>query len=189
MGLKESKHKHAPFVENGMYHIFNRGINGCSIFSSNRNRNFFLLRMKRYILPYFSLHAWVLMNNHFHILLQVKQLDQAFREAVQKEPTIHAKQYLQDENLDEFLVSQCKRWFNSYVKAYNKEQGRTGSLLEKRFYRIQVETGFYAEKLVHYIHHNPVEHGFAERPEDWLYSSYGPGPQHLHLPLPLTESY
>ncbi|MFK7921863.1 MAG: transposase [Bacteroidia bacterium] len=173
MAKNESKRKHAPFVEDGIYHIFNRGINGCSIFSSDRNRDFFLSRMQRYILPYFDLFAWVLMDNHFHILVQVKSLNEAFLEEAKKENTLIGKQFLIDQAIDPFLVSQYKRWFNSYVKAYNKEQERSGSLLEKRFCRIRVDSFHYAQKLVDYIHYNPVEHGFAERPQDWQYSSTG----------------
>lgn len=173
MSKNEAKRKHAPFVENGLYHIYNRGINGCSIFSSDRNRDFFLSRMQRYILPYFHLHAWVLMDNHFHFLLQVKVLDQAFLEEAKQEYTLIAKQFLLDQAINPFLVSQFKRWFNSYVKAYNKEQERTGSLLEKRFCRIQIESYQYGRQLRDYIHFNPVSHGFAERPEDWTYSSFG----------------
>lgn len=173
MAKNESTKHFARFEANRIYHIYNRGNNGRSIFSSDRNRDFFLQRMRKYIHPYIDLLAWVLMGNHFHLLIRVKEIDEAFFESAKQEGTIKATTFLEDLNIHDFLIDQFKRWFNSYVKAYNKEQGHTGSLFEKRFRRILVRNNFYTKTCIHYINNNPVHHGFVDHPRDWGYSSYG----------------
>lgn len=40
--------------------------------------------------------------------------------------------------------------------------------------RKQVTNEQYLFKLVHYIHANPVHHGFVDHLEDWPFSSYQP---------------
>jgi putative transposase len=45
-------------------------------------------------------------------------------------------------------------------------------LWQKRYYDHNVRTHeSFVEKL-HYIHHNPVQRGLAEKPEDWNWSSF-----------------
>ena len=163
---------HAPFQSGNFYHILNRGINGEKIFANDRNRYFFLRRFWQYFAPYVEIWAWVLLGNHFHTLVKIKEVDKSFIEEVKEDQTTHAKQFLKDRDVNAFLEGQAKRLFTSYAKAFNKDQGRYGSLFMKRFRRILVDHPAYASYLVHYIHYNPVKHGFVEKPEEWGFSSY-----------------
>ena len=52
--------------------------------------------------------------------------------------------------------------FNAYTKAINKAYGRTGSLFQDRFGRIQVTADAYFTNLIYYIHHNPQKHGLVD---------------------------
>jgi hypothetical protein len=62
--------------------------------------------------------------------------------------------------------------FNAYSKAINKAYGRTGSLFEHPFERIEVTSERYLMRLVTYIHRNPQTHGLVGDFRDWPYSSY-----------------
>ena len=42
----------------------------------------------------------------------------------------------------------------------------------KNFKRIKVIDEKHFIKLIHYIHHNPVEAGLAGNPKEWKFSSY-----------------
>ena len=61
---------------------------------------------------------------------------------------------------------------NAYTKAINKKYGRTGSLFQERFGRIEVKSAHYFSRLVYYIHFNPQKHGFLTDFREWPHSSY-----------------
>lgn len=145
------------------YHIYNRGNNGQNIFFENSNYEFFLHRLDQYMTPFCDVIAWVLLRNHFHLLIYVKE-----------EIEVEKLQYSATENPKKIEVHlQFGHFFNSYAKAINKRYRRTGSLFEKNFERILVDHPQYFKNLIHYIHYNPVQHGFTEFIWDYPWSSYG----------------
>ncbi|MBK8428277.1 MAG: hypothetical protein IPL27_20980 [Lewinellaceae bacterium] len=120
------------FEDNCFYHIYNRGINKETIFKTDENMKFFLKRWKEMIGPYLDVAAFCLMPNHFHFLARVKTLTDEINAAIKKEGTVRAEKFgegLIDYN--DFLEDQFKRLFQSYALAFNKQQERTGSLLQK----------------------------------------------------------
>ena len=62
--------------------------------------------------------------------------------------------------------------FNSYAQDFNKRINRTGSLFEKPFKRKLVESEDYLKRLVYYICHNSVHHGFIDTIIEYPWSSY-----------------
>ncbi|WP_267406910.1 MULTISPECIES: hypothetical protein [unclassified Chryseobacterium] len=154
-----------PFLEAGKYyHIYNRGNNGQNIFFETKNYTFFLNRYHQYISPFCDTIAWVLLKNHFHILIYVKPFEEINIENLEYTATEFPKK------IDVHL--QFGHFFNSYAKAINKRYKRTGSLFEKNFERKEILTIAYFKKLIHYIHFNPVKHGFTEHIWDYPWSSY-----------------
>ncbi len=151
-----------PKLEYGKYyHIYNRGNNGENIFREERNYSYFLQLYEKYIAPVAETFCYCLLRNHFHLLLRIKALAE------------------QEENLKQCIVDkvlkptqQFSNFFNSYAKAINKAYGRTGSLFQKRFGRIEVTSESYFIPLVHYIHFNPQKHDFVDDFRDYKYSSY-----------------
>ncbi|MBK8056095.1 MAG: hypothetical protein IPK35_23195 [Saprospiraceae bacterium] len=60
-----------------------------------------------------------------------------------------------------------------YAKAINKQQQRTGSLLQKGFRRKNVPDFLYEKKMVlWYIHHNPIHHFYTNHYGGYKWSSY-----------------
>jgi hypothetical protein len=55
---------------------------------------------------------------------------------------------------------------------HHKAYGRTGSLFEHPFERIEVTSEPYLFQLVTYIHRNPQTHGLIADFREWPYSSY-----------------
>jgi len=53
------------------YHIYNRGINGCPIFQETSNYEHFLKLYDKHISPVADTYAYVLMGNHFHLLVRI----------------------------------------------------------------------------------------------------------------------
>ena len=144
------------------YHVYNRGINGEQLFKQPRNYGYFLDKYAKYIEPIATTYAYVLMGNHFHFFIGLKQ-----------EETIRQQFPLKSETPIELVISQqFARLFNGYAQAINKQEKRTGALFEDTFRRIPVGTEVYAAQMVYYIHRNPKKHTFVTDFKDYPHSSY-----------------
>ncbi len=58
----------------GIYHIYNQGNNRQPIFFTSENYEFFLRKVRTHVLPYADILAWCLMPNHFHLMVEVKEV-------------------------------------------------------------------------------------------------------------------
>ena len=97
------------------------------------------------------LYHYVLMNTHFHFVIQ----------AYQKETLLRHISYL--------------KWhYNLWMK---KKYGWKGPLWRERFKSLPIENERYLAACGSYIEYNPVRAGICENPEDYPYSSY----RKLHL--------
>lgn len=149
-----------PLNYGKFYHIYNRGINSCALFHEQTNYKYFLGLYDKYISPVADTYAWVLMKNHFHLLVRIKEeyLISPDRVSNPVRTLIPAKHF---SNL-----------FNSYAQAFNKMYGRHGNLFERPFKRKEITNKEYFKNMVVYIHNNPVHHKFTEHAMDYPWSSY-----------------
>lgn len=158
------------YVENGVYHIYNRGVDKREIFSDEQDYAMFLYYLKCYFsnpkfldkiprhLKYtlyntnlyqeIKLLAFCLMPNHFHLL--VKQVD---RIAIQKI---------------------MKRLGDAYVRYYNDKYERVGSLFQGTYKAVLVRTDEQITHLSRYIHCNPLKEIFqnSQKLKKYNFSSY-----------------
>lgn len=145
-----------PLEHGSFYHIYNRGNNGENLFYNHENYQFFLRRYDEFLSPLVETYAFCLLPNHFHLLIRVKDfLEVSPFEKVK--PLPHQA---------------FQRFFTSYAMAINKQQGRTGSLFQKPFKRLKVNSTKYLANLVFYIHANPRLHKIAPDFRDYPWSSY-----------------
>lgn len=153
-------------LENGKYyHIYNRGNNGIDLFYEIENHKHFLRLYEKYIYPVAETYAWCLMKNHFHILVYIKETGEIDSAKLEYSSTDKPK-----------IVSASKQFsnlFNAYTLAMNKRYKRTGSLFEKNFRRKVINSETYFQKLVFYVHNNPVHHKFTEHIIEYPWTSYG----------------
>jgi putative transposase len=145
-----------PLQPSLYYHIYNRGNNREDLFREERNYRYFLRLYARHVYPIADTFAYCLMRNHFHLLVRIKETSQVSETCEVFKPSQHFS------NL-----------FNAYTKAINKAYGRTGSLFEERFGRIEVASEAHFVNLIFYIHFNPQKHGFVDDFREWPWSSYG----------------
>ncbi len=151
--------KETPLLSGQYYHIYNRGNNGIDLFMEERNYHYFLKLYTQYIYPIANTYAYCLMKNHFHLLVRMKP-----------ENDIQDWQSFEDcQSLYSQAFSNC---FSTYTKAINKTCHRSGSLFEKPFRRILVDSDSYFIHLVSYIHRNPEKHQFVADYRRYPHSSY-----------------
>ncbi len=151
--------KEIPLTGGQYYHIYNRGNNGENLFIEERNYQYFFELYIRHIYPIANTYAYCLMKNHFHLLVQMKS-----------EEDLTGFQNLSGLNLN--YSKQFSNLFNAYTKTINNTYQRTGSLFQRPFKRILVDSDAYLTHLVNYIHHNPQKHGFTDDFRTYPYSSY-----------------
>ncbi len=130
----------------GIYHVMVRGINKELIFRKNKDRFYYLqvLSEVKKSAP-FVLHAYCLMGNHVHLLLQ---------------------------ELDEPVGDTLRRIGSSYVYWFNRSYERVGHLFQGRFLSEAIEDDPYFLTVLRYIHQNPVKAGITRYCHEYPWSSY-----------------
>ncbi|OWP84089.1 transposase [Flavobacterium davisii] len=146
--------KQEVFELDQYYHIYNRGNNFEDIFIEERNYNYFLQLVAKYLLPITEIYAYCLLKNHFHLVLKIKSKEEV-------DVKFHNKIHLPFSNL-----------FNAYTKSINKAYGRSGSLFQEHLKRIKIGDEDYLKQLIVYTHLNPVKHKFVDDFKSYKHSSY-----------------
>lgn len=129
------------------YHIFQRGNNRQVIFSSVADRQILLDLLSESASKFaVDVHAYVLMDNHFHLLATPRSV----------------------ESLPQMMQAVGRR----YVRHFNAAQGRSGTLWEGRYKSALVQTDRYLLACMVYIDLNPVRAGLVAQAQDYLWSSH-----------------
>ena len=160
------------FEYDNYYHVYNKTGTGIRLFKENNDYEIFLARFNRYLGQYLDVYAYVLMPNHFHLLIKVKDEQSIFTKACE-EKTIKSGELLKNEiHVNDFIVDQFKRWLSSYTITYKNKYEHVGSVFMNKFKRIgsqSMERNIY---WLAYIHHNPIHHKYCNDYGHWKYSSY-----------------
>src|SRR5689334_2242237 len=133
---------------NGTYFVTASTWQKMSLFQTDRMARLFAGTLFHYRdSPNYLLHEFVLMPNHFHLLLT---------------PIVSLEKALQ-------LI---KGGFSFRAR---KELGYLGEIWESSFYDRRVRDWEEYQRMRKYIHQNPVERYLADLPQNYPYSSAAPG--------------
>lgn len=173
------KNYYPPLLPGVYYHIFNRGNNKETLFYTDENYHYFLEKYIRYLTPVLDTFAYCLLPNHFHLVVRVKTLTEIADSVRGTDfPGFKNLESLalagidEDDQVSRMVSQQFRLCFMSYAKALNKQRDRTGSLFQKNFKRLMVESSPYFARLVLYVHANPQLHGIWDDYQKWPHSSY-----------------
>ena len=129
------------------HHVIQRGNNKQSIFRDDRDRERLLSLLHEYSLKaQVAVHAYVLMDNHFHLLLTPED--------------------------SKGLPAMMQALGRAYVRYFNTRHGRTGTLWEGRYRSSLIETEQYLLNCMAYIDLNPVRAGMVSEPAQHPWSSH-----------------
>ena len=165
------------FQPDTYYHVYNHAIGHDDLFRQTENYQYFLKKYAEYLQPVCQTYAYCLMPNHFHLLIKVKSAEEVMNfyeeDQKRKKKEVH-KDQLSVDNFDfhKVVMLQFQHFLNGYAQAINKKFDRKGGLFLNHLKRKIVNTDSYFTSLIHYIHFNPVHHGFCKDLSDWIYSSY-----------------
>ncbi|MBI4681074.1 MAG: transposase [Nitrospirae bacterium] len=122
-------------VAGALHHIMVRGINKSAIFEDNEDRERFLERLGKTLKEGQSIvYAWVLMNNHVHILFKSGK---------------------------DGVSAAMRKLLTWYALYYNRRHKRRGHLFDNRYKSILCDEDNYLLALIRYIHLNPVRAGLV----------------------------
>lgn len=129
-----------------LYHVMARGNAHQSIYLDDKDRLAFLENLKHcFELHNIVCHAYCLMDNHYHLLLETP-----------------------DGNL-----STAMRDINgNYTQRFNFRHKRVGHLLQGRYKAYVIEKELYLLEVARYIVNNPVKASLARSARNWKWSSY-----------------
>ncbi len=157
-----------PLEPDKYYHIFNHAVSNDNLFKNKANYFYFLKKYAQYITPIADTFAYCLMPNHFHFAVRIKE-EKEIEVAMRTLPKFETLAKL---NYEGFVSKQFSNLFSSYTQSFNKQQDRSGTLFRKPFKRLHIDSNNYFRQIIHYIHFNPVHHGFVKDLRDWKYSSF-----------------
>lgn len=128
-------------------HIIQRGNNRQIVFASEADMKVYITWLKEYVRKYqVSIHAWVLMTNHVHLLCTPSTAN----------------------GISQMMQSLGRM----YVMYFNRQYRRSGTLWEGRYRSCLVQEEIYLLALYRYIELNPVRAGMVDDPADYSWSSY-----------------
>jgi REP element-mobilizing transposase RayT len=148
-------------VAGGIFHITARGNRKQVIFLDDRDRMHFLILLTALCEQRgWKVHAYCLMTNHYHLLIETPEED----------------------------LSAGLQWLNgTYAQWFNRVHDLSGHLFQGRFHAVLVKGEYHLLELSRYIVLNPVRAGLCRRAQDWLWSSHravmktAPKPRFLEL--------
>ena len=129
-----------------VYHVMQRGVNRQDIFEEDADRYEFLARLRKCKeISGFRLHAFCLMSNHVHLLIEPAEepIEQIFR-----------------------------RTIGPYAGWFNHKYQRVGHLFQSRYRSEIVDSEAYFKTVFRYILQNPMRAGLESRPGTYRWSSY-----------------
>lgn len=178
-------------LEHGnFYHIYNHGVGNRDLFRKADHYTHFLGLYDKYISPIAETYAWVLMPNHFHLLVRIKEnigykysnADRSIDAVRFEEIKWMTKDLSASETSDSVTNTNrikipkphlhFSHLFNAYSKYINMQASARGALFERPFKRKLIDSTDYLRQVILYIHNNPVHHEFCEHPSEYPWSSY-----------------
>ena len=145
-GGRKIARKLRDWYPGAIYHIMHRGVRRKPIFEDEMDHQVLLQIIKTSLSKYNCwLHAYCLMTNHVHLLLETGDIE-----------------------IGKFMkyMSEC------YAIYYNHKYGYRGHVFESRYKSCLVKEDAYFLQTSRYIHLNPVKAQMADYPKDYLWSSY-----------------
>ncbi len=152
-----------PLITGEIYHNYNRGVDKREIFSDTNDylrfyqslylfnsvepiSNFTTARVRHSSVQQklVGLHAYALLPNHFHMLIEQKV----------------------DGGISEFM----KRITGGYTSYFNEKYERSGVLFQGRYKKVHVESDEQYRYLLAYVNENHLVHR-VDRPKEIMYSS------------------
>lgn len=144
------------YIENGYYHVYNRGVEKRLIFLDEQDCRVFLRYIKLYLSPLEEVAKLQLQGiegvNRFLPLNLSKEIDLLSFALMPNHVHLQIKQYTKDG-----IIKFMRRLMTSYVMYFNKKYDRVGSLFQNKYKACLIERDEYLLHLSRYVHRNSFD--------------------------------
>jgi len=117
----------------------------CHMHSQDRRQQVLDMLFEQFITSGMEIHAWVVLPNHYHLLVQVTDFDA--------------------------LGGIFRFVHGPTARQWNLEDGTLGRKVWYRYSDRAIRSDRHYYTTLNYIHYNPIKHGWAKSPYDWAESS------------------
>lgn len=174
-----AKNSKKAYVENGYYHIYNRGVEKRNIFGDAKDYSVFLRYLKEYLEPkkeeelYGRLSQPTIGWKEKEEVLRLLRLNNFFGRidlltyALMPNHLHFLLKQAAPQNIDSF----CNSLITRYVMYFNKKYARVGPLFQGVYKAVLVESESQLLHLSRYIHRNPLSLGTNSKEHQNLYTS------------------
>ncbi len=119
-----------------LHHVIGRGIERRKIFYKDKDREDFVDRLAELAEKgAWTVYAWTLMPNHYHLLIKTK---------------------------NQPLADNMRKLLTGYAVNFNRRHKRAGHLFQNRYKSIVCQEENYLRELVRYLHLNPLRAGLVQ---------------------------
>lgn len=146
------------------YFITSSIVDGIPLFSDSHIANIILdslrfIQIDRDV----KLYGYVIMDNHLHCVIQHQEISKTVKSFKSYTAKIIIES-LEKRNRNMILDKLI------FAKKMHKKQSKY-QIWQEGVHPVQIDSDDKMEKVLDYIHFNPVKAGFVEKPEHWRYSS------------------
>jgi len=167
--------------EKTAYHIMSRTALDGFPFGDVEKDELVKILKKFSALFFVEVFGFCIMDNHFHLLIQIFPEHYFEDEEIRKRCKAHYGEDFEvfDEQIAYYrgklssLANYMKEIKQAFSRYYNQRHNRRGTLWGERFKSVMVESGETLINCLAYIDLNPVRAAIVERPEDYRWSSLG----------------
>lgn len=139
------RHPHL-FIPGATYHVYYRVARGEFVFNDDHEAIEFVETVREVRdLDGWSVLAWCLMGNHYHLVVKTRNVD---------------------------LWRSMARLQGRFSRAHNRRHRYLGRLWQSRYRARVVDTNEYYRQVIAYVHLNPVSAGIANDPGDYVHSGH-----------------
>ena len=133
-------------IENGLFHVTNRGVDRRDIVLDDNDRETWLRLLDRNATRCgWRVFAFALLDNHFHLYLRTPQGN---------------------------LSTGMRDFESGYATVFNRRHDREGHLFQSRFHAVIVENDGHCWELTRYVHLNSFRAGLTKDPFQDRWNSY-----------------
>ena len=128
----------------GVYHVTVRGVAKCDIFLDDDDRASFVRLMTKAVNTWrWRCHAYCLMRNHFHLIVETQLVR---------------------------LSRGCHQLNGVHAQRFNRRHKRVGHLFQDRFHARVIRDDEHLSDACAYVWNNPVRAGLCAEAHEWAWS-------------------